>query len=53
MAVPKTAQVQVAQMVTVAKTTSNVVTSAPTFLAVDVKAVTELMITVMALGLTS
>ena len=53
MAVPKTAQVQVAQMVTVAKTTSKIVTSAPTFSAVDVKAVTELIITVIDLGLIS
>ena len=36
MVVPKTAQVQVAQMVTVAKTNSNIMTSAPTLSAVDV-----------------
>ena len=36
MAVPKTVQVQVAQIVAVANTTSKIVTSAPTFSAVDV-----------------
>ena len=49
--VPKTVQVQVAQIVAVANTTNKIVTSAPTFSAVDVQAVTELIITVMALGL--
>ncbi len=53
MAAPKTAQVQVAQIVAVANTNSKIVTSATTFSAVDVYAVTELMITVMALGLIS